>query len=223
MNCIFLWGNCRGHSFNRTAIVPGLWCDRHTLIHSSSSLWGHPNFHAGPLGLFLPLPGHTEWCAVCVGGPQGAHGARVVLPPLRFQPCFIMLTWWSVHECIGSVPAAVWTSLGTAALVWAPIQPGLSVQMDSTFITIYSELMCPSMCWPSVFPLHSDFWALRGVSYCMFETEAAGSRWNYPFWCSARSWLWLWGAACVKLWERHCNTGHNHSLHLLTLTSQATF
>lgn len=126
---------------------------------------------------------------------------------------------WMYGECAG----CCLNFLGTAAPLWAPIQTWVSVQMDRTCITIYSELMCPSMCWPSVFPLHSDFWALRGVNYIEAADSLERLTLEWPFLLFHKILSRTLGVACVQLWEILYYRTHNHSLHLLTLTSQATF
>lgn len=125
-------------------------------IHSSSLLWGHPKVRRIFWDcFFLSRDTVTEV-------PYVREDLRVLTvlgsscPLSGFSPVHYansMAGAWMYWECAG----CGLNFLGTAAPLWAPIQTWVSVQMDSTCITIYSELTCPSMCWPSVFPLHSDF------------------------------------------------------------------
>lgn len=163
--------------------------NRHNPIHSSSLLLAI-QIHAGFLGLFLPLLGHTDWGAVWedlrVLTVLGSSCPLSGFSPVQYAKS--MVGAWMYWECTG----CGLNFLETAAPLWAPFQTWVSVQMDSTCITIYSELMCPSMCWPSVFPLHLDFWAPCGV--CLHW------RWRLTedsltemvlFWCSdSRGHMW---------------------------------
>lgn len=175
--------------------------NRHNPIHSSSLLLAI-QIHAGFLGLFLPLLGHTDWGAVC-GRTSGCSRCSGHPAPSQVSALFNMLNRWSVHECIGSVPAAVWTSWKQRLHSELLFKPGclyrwtvlVSLFTLSWCVQVCVDLQCFLYIWTSephvVYAYTGDEGSLKILSL----------KWSF-------SGVRTPGAACEQLWERHCNPEH---------------
>lgn len=211
--------NCRGRFFNWTLQFRWQWLDRHTPIYSSFVLWGHPDSRRvfgtvssspGTHGLRCCVCRRTSGCSRCSGRPA----------PSQVSALFIMLTLWSVHECIGRVPAVAWTSWEQ----WLHSELPSGVCTDGQYLYHYL-LWADVSKYVLIFSVSSTFsplgpaqcklcWSCRLIGEALAGTTLSGVR-EDP--------VSDLGAASVTLREALYYRTRNHALHLLTLTSQATF
>lgn len=164
-------------------------------------LWGHPNSRRifgtvssspGTHGLRCCVCRRTSGCSRCSGRPA----------PSQVSALFIMLTLWSVHECIGRVLAVAWTSWEQ----WLHSELPLGVCTDGQYLYHYL-LWADVSKYVLIFSVSSTFGPLS-LAWCKLlkgQAHWRGSHWNDSLvFCRIPS--WTLGAAGKTL-ERHFTTG----------------